>query len=362
MNIKTTQRGYFMTYKGSFLLIAFTVIAFSCSPQGPYQGYNQGYNNQGGYNPNNNNQGYNPQASQGSNAGQPGTPTDPRGDSTPEPDPKREEMFRRERDRCRDESDNHQCKRDCKLIYKRSADRKDCERLSEDTIEDILAVHEDLEDADPGDIDLEHFENYLKVSINGLIQLIASYRKPDAKNLLDWIASDPEVAEIFEGYDDDFRVLSYLLETLKDFDASNTKLYKPFIEDIHGSTLFEIGIDYGNEIALDWFLEFIFETKGGCDPGSGSNKNDCFKTICTIGKGFDRPKRRPNWLDESDSFEDYIEDIIENDVLGNSSPTGSSGNDKCWNTSSISTISDLDLTNDTWFEGLCKHSGGDCVF
>ena len=352
-----------MTYKWSFL-IGFCAIAFSCNTNSPYrqQGYNQpGYGNQpGNYNNQNNNNQNTPQASQGNNNNQNS------GSSLPDPrddvrtDREREELFRRERDRCRDESSNHQCKKDCKLMYKRSADRKDCERLSEDTIEDILAVHENLEDLDTGDIDLEDLETYLKVSINGLTQLIEDYGKTDARNMLEWITDDEDIAEIFEGYDEDFEFLQTLLDEATSGASQTHDFFTYTIS--NDKSLFEMAL--GNEVALDWFLDFLFATDSNCNTGREYNTPTarCFKIICEIGNNFDGSRagrRRSQWLQDSSSFESYIRSIIEEDVLANASPAPPA---TCWikGTSSGQINSVQDLPNNDFLDGLCKHTSGNC--
>ena len=282
----------------------------------------------------------------------------------------RDELLAQQTERCRDESKSHECRKDCKTMYKRSEDKEDCERLSPDVIEELLAVHDALEGAETEQVNVEDFKNYLKVSTNGLERVIEEYRQRNAKKFLEWVTDDEDITDIVAGYDDNFRILNLLLrKATGSFNTSDP--HRPFIKKtfLDSRTLFELAIYNGNEIALDWFLDFIFVKKGGCETSDDDGRRaNCFKEICKIGNSFSnegsgKTTKRSNWLTYSGYFESYIIDIIDDSIFGVASGTNNNlgGNPPtCWtkgtNTGAgeINDIDDLGDPERDFFKELCQ--------
>ena len=262
-------------------------------------------------------------------------------------DDDRDEVLRRRSggDACEDEDNDHDCKDQCRDMYRRTDDREDCEELDAEEIEKLFEVHQALEDADDNDlrdIDLEDLEAYLNVSIAGFDGLIRNYGTNEAEEVLLWIAQNEDVAETFEDEDDDFKTLEQLLKVLSSF--SSSELERPFTRDIDRRTLFEEAIDARNDTAVDWFLNYIFYTDSDCNNDEEVSP-ECFTVICEIGDGFQDEDFLRDWLVIS-SFEDYIDDIIEGGV--------NAGVDPKWDATAIENPDDLYEDRDnTWVSTLC---------
>ncbi|MCY4322009.1 MAG: hypothetical protein OXC37_06390, partial [Bdellovibrionaceae bacterium] len=221
---------------------------------------------------------------------------------------------RRGGDSCEDEDRDHECYDLCKEMYKITDDRKECEELTPDNVDAIYIVWEELKRARINgleDIDLEHFDWFINVSIAGFDYLIRDYKKSDAQDVLQWIAEDEEVAEIMRDEDDDFETLEELLSVLDTRFDFNT-VQDPFTEYIDRKTLFEYAIFTGNSTAMDYFMDYFLQTHRSCR--SNSSSVPCLTVVCEIGVAID-PRDREGLFD-SDIFDDFIADIIDDRVNG----------------------------------------------
>ena len=249
---------------------------------------------------------------------------------------------------CEDESQNHRCKEQCRTIYRRSDDKEDCEELAAEQINRLMNVHDILKRADDDDlrnIDLEDLEVYLNVSIAGFDDLIRDYRSGEARDVLTWIANNDEIADILRDEDDQYKTLEQLLKTLESF--SSSELEDPFTEDINRGTLFEVAIYARNETAVTWFLEYIFNVSSSCNNDDEVSIG-CFTVICKIGDGFEDEDFLEDWF-SFNSFENYMDDIIEEGINAGNSPK--------WSATAITDTDDLfeksPYEDQTWVESLC---------
>ena len=217
---------------------------------------------------------------------------------------------------CEQEDRDHQCKEDCRDIYSRRGDRDDCEELPITQITELIKIHELLEDPDEDDLndDVKHedFDVYLNVSIAPLDRHIGRYKSKDAKVFMKWMIENSDVAKVFQKEDDDYKTLKRLLKEIQDF-SGNDQIHLPFIENLDGGNkLMEVVLDVGDEEILDWFQEYINEENSDCEEDEASK--ECFKVYCKIGDGIDDDSA-DDWL-EFESFENYIDEIIEDEVNG----------------------------------------------
>jgi len=233
----------------------------------------------------------------------------------------REETLRSRRQgkTCEDENSDHECVGLCREMYRLENDREDCEELAVNDIEKIFEIHKLLKKPRLRNLeamsqsDLDDLDVYLNVSIAGFDRLISNYNRGDAREVLQWLAEDSQTAELFSDEDDDFETFEELLEKIESFD--NSEVDQPFTEDIGRKTLFEHASDAGNEIAVEWFLDYIFQTATACRNNQESSIG-CFTVICKIGSGFEDNDSREDLLDFSD-FENFLEDdIIKKEVNG----------------------------------------------
>ena len=240
---------------------------------------------------------------------------------------------------CEEEDDrDHECVDQCREIYNRRSDRDDCEELPIAQIQVLFELHELLEDPDDDDlreIDLEDLEVYLNVSIAGFDSLINKYSSRESKEVLFWIAENEDISNLFSDEDDEFKALEALFKEVTGGFSVGDETHQPFIERVDGShRLMEIVIDTGNESALEWFHEYITEKAAGCRSEEVSL--ECFKVFCRIGKDIDRDFRE-NWLSFED-FEEYIEDIIDNEINGASYGSAST---TLWDTDDFDDAGDI---------------------
>ena len=343
-----------INFANLIVLLAFLIGCTGYVPQASYpstQGYppnRQGYPpNTQGYPPNTqgyppNTQGYPP----GNTYNFPSTT--PRDDSDyrrrTDTDPDREETLRRAKrkgDSCEDEKPGHECYDLCKVMYKRVDDREECEELTPDN---VLAVHDVWTALETGrlnyleDIDVEHLDWFINVSIAGFDSLIRDYKRSEAEDVLVWIAENVEVAEVMRDEDDDFETLEELLSLVDRFELDTVE--NPFTQEIDRKTLFEYAISTANDEAMDYFLDYFFQTHKSCKDYIIAE--GCLTVICKIGLAIDE-RDREHILD-SRIFSDFVEDIIKGTVNGSVSADGEkwikgSGEDK------IDSLNDID---DSW--------------
>ena len=255
---------------------------------------------------------------------------------------------RRGGDTCEDKDDDHECKELCREMYRRQDDREECEELTVNNINRIIEVSDVLRNPSSnslGRMDLEDFDLYLNVSIAGFDRLISDYSRGDANEILVWLTESESATEVFMDEDDDFETFEELLELVDNFDSDEVE--KPFTEEIDRRTLFEHAMYSGNELAVEWFLDYIFGTDPACNTIASE---ECFTVICKIGEGFEDEDNREDLLSFSE-FEDFLEDdILGNDInSGNWEPTAQrSGAAKYTDAEQIEDIQDGD-----WVTALC---------
>ncbi len=251
-------------------------------------------------------------------------------------------------DDCEDKAKDHKCKKQCKTMYKRTDDWEECEELSPDDIEKILDVHDILEEADDRNlngINSDDLEVYLDISPKGFSDLIREYRTSEAEDVLVWITENKNAAETLNEGSDNYSILEELLSKLYDF--SESELEKPFTREIDERTPFEMAIDFSNDEAGEWFLNYIFDTDNDCNGDDERVTSACFTVICKIGNGFQKTSFINRWLNFR-SFDSYIEEIIEEDI--------NAGSDPMWSSSAINSVGDLSkgsYADKTWVGILC---------
>ena len=338
-----------MLMKNFKSLVVLLALLWGCVPYAPQQSYppngNPNYNpNPNQYNPNqyNPNQ-YNP------NQYNPNTVNlNSRDDSEytrrATTDIDREDTLdraKRKGDSCEDERSGHECYSLCKKMYKRVDDKEECWELTPDSIEDMYDVWTALERgrlSDLEEIDPEHLDLFINLSIAGFDSVIRDYKRSEAEDVLVWIAENEEVAEVMRDEDYDFETLEELLSLVDRFELDTVE--DPFIEYIDRKTLFEYAISAGNDTAMDYFLDYFFQTHKKCRANSITVA--CLTVICSIGSAIDERDRED--LFDSNIFSDFMEDIIKGTINGDTSSSGEKWI-KGTGDSKIDSINDLD---DSW--------------
>ena len=220
-------------------------------------------------------------------------------------------------DACEDERESHECYVLCKSMYKRKPDQEECAELTPDNIEAMYEMWQDLETGrlnNLENIDAEHFDWFLKVSIAGFDSLIRGYKRSEAEEVLVWIAENDDIAEVMRDEDDDFETLEELLSLVERFELDSVE--EPFIAEIDRKTLFEYAIETGNDIAMDYFFDYFFQTHKSCWKDTEISR-ECLIKVCAIGASIDE-RDRDSLLD-SYIFADFVKGIIKHAINGSGS-------------------------------------------
>ena len=259
-------------------------------------------------------------------------------------------------EQCEDKDKKHKCYEYCDDMFRSNSDEDDCEELTVAQIEAIWELYELLEDPDAddlGDINSEVFDLYVNISIKSLDDLIGDYSRSDAEEFLIWLIKNAEIAKIFRKEDDEHKSLEALLKSFSgSYTSSDQGISTPFLKKLDSDKLIEEAL--GSELILEWFQDYIDEKNTACK--SDAETRACFAVYCKIGEGMD-DDLRDDWLD-SDKFEGYIEDIIDEKVNSRQG-TGSNRNATGWihedaAGSDNDEIGDLGDLDDDWVDELCQ--------
>ena len=275
-------------------------------------------------------------------------------------DPDRNDVFERSYktrsgNKCEEEDRRHECKELCKDMYRRIGDREDCEELTVSQISAIYEIWELLEEPDADDlpdIDSEDFDVYLNVSISSLDKLVDDWNSRESREFLYWLITDEDIARIFEKEDDDYKTFTAVLKQIKSFTTAN--IHEAFDIKLEDGTLMEVAIDSGNEMVIEWFMDYINDENDECDDESVSKA--CFTVYCKIGEELDSDLME-DWLNY-DVFSGYIEDIIDDKInTTNRNDDDSSdpdGDADGWTYGDESgEFEDIGDISDEWVDDLC---------
>ena len=256
---------------------------------------------------------------------------------------------------CEEEDRDHECKNLCKEMYGRVGDRKDCEKLTVTQIVALFDLYELLEEPDEDDlvdVEVEDFDVYLNVSIASLEDLIDDeWTSRESKEFLYWLINNEEIALVFEKEDDDYKTLTALLKKIDNFNSDD--IWEPFTTKIEDDKLMAVAIDSGNEMVVEWFMDYIEDKNNECRNEMVSL--GCFEVYCKIGDGIDEDFME-DWLSYGD-FESYIDDIIGKGV--NSNNPALAGGDSTPNATGWTygdgegKFEDVGDIDDNWVEELC---------
>lgn len=273
-------------------------------------------------------------------------------------DEDREDIIQRERDRysgptCAEldnKRDQDECEKMCADMYSTTGDKRKCEGLEVQLIEDLHEVYEKLESADDlHEIKLNLFKFYLSMSVLGLKKVINNYSENEAEDFLTWLTKDSSAHDIFSKRDKDYNMLESLLEQF-DNDYNKNRIYTTFTEKLDGDELMQVAIYSDNSDLVKWFMDFIDKKNPDCDEDTETRA--CFEIYCKIGDDIDRDAR-DDWLGYPE-FEEYIEDIIDEKV---NSRSADSTDDERYNSNGWvygrTDIKDLSDLNNDWVDELC---------
>ena len=236
-------------------------------------------------------------------------------------------------DTCKYEERNHECRRQCREMYLRKADRENCiDDLTARQIDNFSSVYTALKNArNLNRINIEDLQAYVDESITGIRHIIRTYSAGKAKNFLSWVIANEDVTEYFIDIEENFNILDPLLMALSP-PFTNSELHIPFTRPIdrRAGSLFETAFEYTNDTAVDWFMDYIASTDSNCDGNAFNNFHGCFRLFCKIGRAFDDSSVQDS-LEDSFVFNEYIDKIIRNGVnYSTNSGSGSAVNGNWW--------------------------------
>ena len=209
----------------------------------------------------------------------------------------------------RDCEGDSECEDMCDEIYDRRGDKEDCRELAITQVEALLDVYESLKkptDRNLRDIDLDDFDVLVNISIEPLDGLVGRYTSRQAKDVLVWLATDNEAAEVFKKEDEDLTLLEAIFAEIH---SDEKEALKDSLEG--GDTFLDLAVNSRNEPAAEWIHEFIEERV--CTERNVESAR-CLKIYCEIAKAM-RPDNAEDMI-RFDFFEEYLEDIIEEGVNG----------------------------------------------
>ncbi len=138
---------------------------------------------------------------------------------------------RRDRRPC---EDRDSCQDSCDYMFRNSSARSDCYALNFDDVSDLEQVFDELHSSSISkrsleDIDVNDFEDFLELDIDGWIDIIVGeeggdhnnhnpYDTMEAKSALEWIAENENVARVISRTDEHHDVLYHLFLRLGNMD------------------------------------------------------------------------------------------------------------------------------------------------
>ena len=206
-------------------------------------------------------------------------------------------------------SESEDCQKICRNLFNRSDDREDCEDLTEAQVDRLDDVHDALES--PGLNDLQYIDLYdlnvfLNVSPEPIERLFRRIGSSRARSILYWIASDKDVAEIFESEDGEFVILETLLDEIRPRpeEALGVSVRE-------GDTFQEVAIESDNRAAFDWTHNFLVSECSSSGRSRGNEEEWCVLAhYCNITKRFSEDNQA-DFLEFAE-IAGIVIDVIEN--------------------------------------------------
>lgn len=237
-------------------------------------------------------------------------------------------------EQCEDDDD---CEDICKDVYQNRDAREDCEELTVSEVEGIEEAYKALKSPDIDDLEdlrTEDLEQYIEVDEGKALHTLAKeWNQREAKDILEWIAIDYNVTDIFKEADknetgvycgkseNDDLIKAIILKAHNNTLCTGSKKNKrlklnakssergAFIASIE--SFFEKALEENNDEALAWFHDVVFD--------EGINQ-DWFLFYCDLAKGLDN--RLGEEFLEYEYFEDYLQDTLKDNKEWFENPPG----------------------------------------
>ena len=200
--------------------------------------------------------------------------------------------------------DRDSCRESCEYIFKNSSAKSDCYDLDFDELNDYERVFDELSSKNLNKRDLEKidedaFRDFLKLSVNGWLDLIdgsrdggtrkvrEAYTVLEAREALEWIAENEDIADAIADHDEDRDILYELfliygsasddnltgLRFLTDASSDTNIIWKPNQLDIGTSSSNVESVNLNGFRGGEVF-DFIISYMGLSKTGLGEDSND----------------------------------------------------------------------------------------
>ena len=213
---------------------------------------------------------------------------------------------------CKDEGSgdcDKACKKLCDSMYSRSADEKECQEYSESLVEDMDDLLDDLERGKNTDsLDITALQCILNIDDKPVIDAIEDMSSGSAKQFLEDIAKDEELAEALFDDDEDLDILKAIFKEATGGSTSLKRHLEISIDD--GKSFLWLVAEESNEPAWSWLEDYVGEEcdDGDSDCPGGENIGAYCNALLT-----ESDTTLNNFLDDADLFSDEYENEVTGD-------------------------------------------------
>ena len=213
---------------------------------------------------------------------------------------------------CKDEGSgdcDKACKKICDTMFSRSADEKECQKYSESLVDDMDDLLDDLERGKNTDsLDITALKCILNIDDGPVIDAIEDMSSGSAKQFLEDIAKDEELAEALFDDDEDLDILKAIFKEATGGSTSLKRHLEISIDD--GKSFLWLVAEESNEPAWSWLEDYVGEEcdDGDSDCPGGENIGAYCNALLT-----ESDTTLNNFLDDADLFSDEYENTVTDD-------------------------------------------------
>ena len=213
---------------------------------------------------------------------------------------------------CKDEGSgdcDKACKKLCDTMFSRNDDEKECQKYSDSLVEDMDDLLDDLERGKNTDsLDITALKCILDIDDGPVIDAIEDMSSGSAKQFLEDIAKDEELAETLSDDDEDLDILKAIFKEAAGGSTDLKRHLSIAIDD--GKSFLWLVAEESNEPAWDWLEDYVGEEcdDGDSDCPGGENIGAYCNALLEESDG-----DLNNFLNDADLFADEYENDVEGD-------------------------------------------------
>ena len=198
------------------------------------------------------------------------------------------------------------CRATCNDIFQSRKLKRNCEKLSVSTVEQMKGVLKILERPDTdklGSLNLETLKQLLDISPKPLEKTVREMTSRERKAFLVWLAENPEPAKRVSEADGDFKIKEAL------FGTAGASIVPALKESLAGGDTFvETALNEKNEIVLKWLHDFFGSRCAGKDHDRCVFRNYYCGIVSSL-RGSKKPEKR---YFDYDFFVETLDAVLEN--------------------------------------------------